>query len=151
MHPFTPWALLGGGAAAWLIGRARRPPAVRDAALCGTGLLTFLALGLWGENLLEGHQQRRLLAAPLAAGAAFAASKARRDGRPRAAGWLVGSTAWLVAAAVVPAAGYRGHAWGWADPLLTPAAWACAAAATFVDRPHPDRPAADHDRRAGDE
>ena len=138
MHPLTPWALLGGAAAGGLVLWVRRRPAVRDAALCGVGLLTFLAAGFGPDGgLLEAPSQRRLLAAPLAAAAAFVASKARRDGRPRAAGFAAVAAALLLAAAVLPTADWRGDDWGWADATIAPAASASLFAAAFADRSRP--------------
>ena len=118
--------------------KARRPPAVRDAALCGTGLLTLLAAGFTPENLLEGPDQRQFLVAPLAAAAAFVAAKARRDRRPRAAGCAAGAAALLTAAAALPAADHVGDDGAWFDATLAPLAVACLISAAFLDRPAGD-------------
>ena len=135
MPAFTAYTLLGGAAAAWLIVKARRPPAVRDAALCGTGLLTLLAAGFGPDSFLDGPDQRRFLAAPLAAAAAFVAAKLRRDGRPRAAWWAAGAAAALLAAAVLPAGRNEHLDWVWADVTLLPGGLFALFAAAFADRP----------------
>ena len=111
---------------------------MRDAALCGTGLLTLIAAGFSPENLLEGPDQRRFLAAPLAAAAAFVASKARRDRRPRAAACAAGAAILLTAAAALPAADHIGDDGAWFVATLAPLAVACLIAAAFLDRPAGD-------------
>ena len=118
--------------------KARRPPAVRDAALCGTGLLALLAAGFAPENLLEGADQRQFFAAPLAAAAAFVASKARRDRRPRAAGCAAGAAVLLTAAAALPTVDHLSDDGAWFDAALAPLAVACLIAAAFLDRPAGD-------------
>ena len=136
MHGLTIYALLGGAVAAVLVWKADRPPAVRDAAWCGIGLLTFLAAGFGVDGgLLEAAEHRRLLAAPLTAAAAFAASKTWRDGRPRAAGLLAGAAAAFAALAALPVD--RGGGETWAGDVLLPVTVLLVLAAGFADRPRP--------------